>query len=143
MDDVHFRRLERMYEGAACNAAYGPRIEIAEGRAAVRMPVRPEMLQAAGAVHGHVIFKMLDDAAFFAANSVVREVVLLTASLHVEFLRPVAEGELRSEGSVVQAGQQRIVAESTARDAAGREVARGIGTFFRSRVALGPGIGYA
>ena len=88
--DKHFRRLEWMYHAAPTNAYYGPRLEVEKGRSEVRLSVKPDFMHAAGAVHGSVYFKLLDDAAFFAANSVVREVLVLTANFNLHFLRPVS-----------------------------------------------------
>lgn len=61
-DSEHFRRLERMYAGAPMNAGFEPVLTIDEGRAAIAFPVRRHFLHAAGAVHGSVLFKALDDA---------------------------------------------------------------------------------
>ena len=47
------------------------------------------------------------------------------------------------DGRVVQAGRRLFVAESTVRDADGREIGRGSGSFIRSGIALGPDVGYA
>ena len=69
LDDEHFRRLERMYLGAAINEYFGPTVRIGPGTCEVTIPARPDFFHAAGAVHGAVYFKALDDAAFFAANS--------------------------------------------------------------------------
>jgi acyl-coenzyme A thioesterase PaaI-like protein len=65
------------------------------------IPVRPEFFHAAHAVHGSVYFKALDDAAFFAVNSLVTDVFVLTASYNLYLTRPVTEGALRAVGRVV------------------------------------------
>ncbi|WP_222105080.1 hypothetical protein [Denitromonas halophila] len=54
-----------MYLAAPINAFYGPDIAVSEGAARVGMTVLPTMFHGAGAAHGSVVFKMLDDAAFF------------------------------------------------------------------------------
>ena len=74
MSKEHFQKLERMYLGAPINRYFAPRIEISEGQAIVTLPVRDDFHHAAFAVHGAVYFKVLDDAAFFAVNSVVDDV---------------------------------------------------------------------
>jgi acyl-coenzyme A thioesterase PaaI-like protein len=43
-------------------------------------------------------FKLLDDAAFFAVNSVVRDVFVLTVSFNIYLTRPVSAGELKASG---------------------------------------------
>lgn len=141
--EEHHRRLERMYLAARCNDYYLPRIAVAEGVCDVTIPVRPEFFHSGGAVHGSVYFKAMDDAAFFAANSLVEGVLVLTVTFHVSFLRPVSAGELRAHGSVVRATDRILFAESVLSDSAGQAIGRGSGSFLRSRIALGPEIGYA
>ena len=137
----HFRSLQAMYEEAAINRFFHPRIEISEGEAVVRMDVRAEMHHAAHAAHGAVYFKMLDDAAFFAVQSLVTDVFVLTVSFNVHLLAPVSDGEMVSRGRVVHQSKRLFVAESTV-EVAGKTVARGNGTFMRSAVRLDSKVGY-
>ena len=139
----HFRRLERMYAAAPINRYYEPVLRISEARAELTIPVKTDFFHAAGAVHGSVYFKALDDSAFFAANSLVLDVFVLTVSFNVYFTRPVVEGELRATGAVVHRSRNLIVAESVVLDSTGRQVGRGSGSFMRSQIALTPEIGYA
>ena len=81
--DEHHRRLEHMYLSAPANEYFKPEIRIDEGRAEVRLTVRPDFFHAASAVHGSVYFKLLDDATFFAASSLVDDVFVLTASFNI------------------------------------------------------------
>ena len=62
----HWRALEQMYLGAPINAFYQPRIEVSEEKAVIEIDIGHHFFHPAGAVHGSVYFKMLDDAAFFA-----------------------------------------------------------------------------
>jgi uncharacterized protein (TIGR00369 family) len=139
----HHRKLERMYLGAPINRIYRPRIAIRRGECEVWCEARPELHHAAGGVHGSVCFKMLDDAAFFAVASVVDDVFVLTASFHLSLLRPIATGEMRAVGRVVRASPTVSVAEAVLYEPGGKEVARGIGDFARSKIALAPELGYA
>jgi len=141
--EEHFRKLERAYLRAPTNEYYQPSICVAEGEAEIVVPVRPEFFHAAGAIHGSVYFKVLDDAAFFAANSLVSDCLVLTASFNLNLLRPVSAGELRATGRVVSASRRVIVAEADAVGPDGKLAARGTGTFMRSEIPLAPEIGYA
>ena len=134
--------LERMYHNAPINRYFQPLIRISEGVAELDVPVRPDFFHAAHAIHGSVYFKALDDAAFFAVASLVRDVFVLTQSFNVYFTRPVSEGTLIATGRVVHRSKSLFLAESEVRDGEGNQVARGSGSFMRSRVALGPGVGY-
>jgi uncharacterized protein (TIGR00369 family) len=137
----HFRSLERLYVEAPINAFFRPSITVAEGSATVTMPVRTDMHHAAHAAHGAVYFKMLDDAAFFAVQSLATDVFVLTVTFQVHLLAPVAEGEMISTGRVVHQSRRLFVAESTL-EVAGKPVARGNGTFMRSAVRLDEKVGY-
>ena len=142
MNDEHHRKLERMYLGAPINEYYKPTIRVTEGATEIRIQARPDFHHAAKGVHGSVYFKMLDDAAFFAASSLVTEVFLLTANFTTTFLRPVSEGELVAHGSVLSPGARQFLAEARLFDADGRLVGHGIGTFARSKVLLNADVGY-
>ena len=141
-DERHWRRLERLYVSAPTNAYYRPEIRIGDAVCEIEVAARPDMHHAAHAVHGSVYFKLLDDAGFFAANSVVPDVFVLTADFNIHLLRPVAEGVLLAKGRLLHAGARQLLAESQLYDADGQLIAHGVGTYVRSRIALGPDVGY-
>src|SRR5437763_12114499 len=133
----HYRRLERMYHAAPINEYFAPKLRIPEaGVAELRLVIRPDFHHAAGAAHGVVYFKALDDATFFAANSLVEDVFVLTVSFNLYFTRPVSEGEVVARGRVVSRSKRLYVAEGVSEDARGREIARGSGTFMPSTMTL-------
>ena len=142
-NEEHYRKLERMYASAPINDFFQPVMRVSEGQAVVTTQVRRDFFHAANAVHGALYFKMLDDAAFFAVNSLVPDVFVLTVSLNAYLTRPVADGELQAVGRVVHRSRRLYVAESQLTDSAGREIARGSGTFVPSDIPLSPEIGYA
>ena len=141
-EEQHFRKLENMYHGAPCNQYYEPRLTVSRGEAELVIPVREDLYHSARAVHGAAYFKAIDDAAFFAANSLVDDVFVLTTNLNCYLLRPVAEGEIRAIGRVVSQTQSTILAEAVLTDSEGREIGRGTGSFARSRINLDTVPGY-
>jgi uncharacterized protein (TIGR00369 family) len=139
----HFRRLERMYASAPINEFFAPRLQIVDpGVAELRLTIRPDFYHAAHAAHGAVYFKALDDATFFAANSLVEDVFVLTVSFNLYLTRPVSEGEVIATGRVVSRSKRLYIAEGVLVDARGREIARGSGTFMPSTRTLAADIGY-
>jgi uncharacterized protein (TIGR00369 family) len=142
-DEEHFRRLERMYHAAPVTELYGTRLEIGHGQATVTMPVREDFFHAAGALHGSAYFRALDDAAFFAANSVVRDTFVLTVSFTLHLTRPVTGGTLTAKGELVHRSRNLLVAEAQLLNEEGKQVALGTGTFLPRGPKLGPEIGYA
>lgn len=132
-----------MYLGAPVNLSHNVAIEITKGEATIRVAVQDAFFHAAGALHGSVLFKALDDAAYFAVSSLARDEFVVTASFHVHFLRPVKAGTLTARGRVVSRSRRHHVAEAVVTDERGREVARGSGTFVPSGVRLASVPGYA
>ena len=140
----HHRALERLYASAAINRLFPSVIEIPhEGRARIRCTVDPAHFHAAGAVHGTLYFKMLDDAAFYAANTLVTDRFLLTTSFNLHFTKPVRTGEVVAEGRWISGRRRVFVAESRLIDHEGEEIGRGTGTFMRSHIPLSGLPGYA
>jgi len=134
---AHFRALEALYAAAPINDLFVSELAILEpGRARIEFEVKPRLYHAAGAAHGTVYFKMLDDAAFYAANSLVEDMFVLTTAFNIFLTRPVREGRLTAEGRWLSGRRRVLIAESRLIDAEGEEVGRGTGTFMRSRIEL-------
>lgn len=135
-DAAHYRALETMYLAAPINRIYEPTLVVAEGHSEIGMEVSEKFFHAAGATHGAVYFKMLDDAAFFAANSLESEFFLLTLSFTTYFTRPILSGRIRSVGSVATRTGRQFIAESVIYDSHGQEVGRGNGIFVKGKHPL-------
>ena len=138
----HYRKLERMYLRAPINDYFRPQITIGQGQAEIIVPVRRDFFHAADAVHGSLYFKCLDDAAFFAVQSLVEDAFVLTVSFNIYLTRPISAGEMRAVGQVAHQSRRLIIAESTLRDSEDQEIARGSGSFMLSSVRLSTEIGY-
>jgi uncharacterized protein (TIGR00369 family) len=141
MSKSHYRNLEQMYLSAPINEFYSPSIEISDGQAIVEFVVREDFFHAADSIHGSIYFKALDDAAFFAVNSVVLDFFVLTVSFNIYIIKPVSSGVLRAEGRLVSGTSRHFVGESFL-SVDGIEVARGSGTFLRSKIELSKTAGY-
>jgi uncharacterized protein (TIGR00369 family) len=140
----HHRALERLYRSAPVNTLFASELAIeGEGRARISFDITEDVFHAAGAAHGTVYFKMLDDAAFYAANTLVTDRFLLTTSFNLHFTKPVRTGRVVAEGRWISGRRRVFVAESRLVDAEGDEIGRGTGTFMRSRIALSGLPGYA
>ncbi|MCP5395707.1 MAG: PaaI family thioesterase [Sphingomonadaceae bacterium] len=141
---LHFRALERLYAAAPINRTFNSTLEIPDtGIARIRFAIDEAIYHAGGAAHGTIYFKMLDDAAFYAANTLVTDRFLLTTSFNLHFTKPVKSGEVVAEGRWVSGRRRVFVAEARLVDAEGDEIGRGTGTFMRSRIPLSGLPGYA
>lgn len=138
----HWRALESMYQAAPINSIYQPTMTVSEGEARIEIDITEQLHHSAGAVHGSVYFKMLDDAAFFAANSLEPDFFVLTNSFTTYLTRPVSEGKLISVGTVVNQNKSQFIADSVVYDSKGNEIGRGNGIFVRSKMPLEKAMGY-
>jgi acyl-coenzyme A thioesterase PaaI-like protein len=140
---AHFRALEALYRSAPINGLFRSDIEISEpGVARIAFPVEPSAFHAAAAAHGTLYFKMMDDAAFYACNSLVSDRFLLTTAFNLVFTRPLKEGVAVAEGRWISGRRRVFVGEARLVMADGEEAARGTGTFMRSHIALSGLAGY-
>lgn len=138
----HYRKLEKMYASAPCNEYYSPILTVSNGTAELVIAIREDFFHSAGSVHGSVYFKALDDAAFFAANSLVEDVLVLTVDFNIHLSRPVSRGKIKATGKVISASGNLLIAESLLLDSERREIARGSGSFVRSKIKLSSDVGY-
>jgi len=140
---LHWRALEGLYASAPINDKFRSTLEIpGEGLSRITFRVEPDCFHAAGAAHGTIYFKMLDDAAFYAANTLVTDRFLLTTSFNLHLSKPLRGGTVVAEGRWVSGRRRVLVAEARLVDEEGEEVGRGTGTFMRSRIPLSSLPGY-
>ncbi len=105
--------------------------EASEGRVAIRVALQTSQLNADGILHGGVLPAIADGAMGNALRTLYGSTAqVLTAEVHLHYLRPVVGGALLADGRVVQSGRRLSFAEVEIRDeASGRPVARGSGVF--------------
>ncbi len=140
----HYRKLERMYLAANMNTQLyeTTEIRIDDEVAEIKLTIDAKYFHALGAIHGSVYFKLLDDAAFFAVSSNVKDAFVLTTSYNINITRPVSKGVITATGKLKFKSRNLFVAESSLVDEKGREIAFGTGNFAKSSIPLTEEIGY-
>ena len=142
-EQAHYRRLEALYRSAPINGLFESQLAIiGPGQSELTFDVDGDSFHAAGAAHGALYFKMLDDAAFYAANSLISDRFLLTTAFNLHFTAPMREGPARAEGRWISGRRRVLVAEARIIDSDGEECGRGTGTFLRSHIPLTGLAGY-
>lgn len=142
--ELHYRALERLYASAPINELFPSKLSVTgPGTARIAFEVDERVHHAAGAAHGTIYFKMLDDAAFYAANSLVSDRFLLTTGFTLHFTAPIKAGKVVAEGRWISGKRRVFIAEAHLMNEEGVEIGRGTGTFMRSRIALAGLPGYA
>ena len=138
MKAAHYEKLRKMYLEANINTQIFDTTEcvIEHKKSTISLTISEKYFHALGAIHGAVYFKLLDDAAFFAVNSIVEDVFVLTTSFNSYIVRPVSSGKITAIGEVRFISKNLFIAESTLYNQDGKEIAFGTGHFAKSKVQL-------
>jgi uncharacterized protein (TIGR00369 family) len=138
MNYAHYQLLEKVFLNAKINTRIfdSTTIQVSEGRAEITLQVIDDYFHGMDAMHGAVYFKLLDDAAFFAANSIVQDVLLLTTSFQIQFYRQVTKGEIKAVGELLHQSRNLFSAKAKLYDQRGKILGEGNGQFARSQIAL-------
>lgn len=144
MDNIHFTKLKNMYLSGLINQELynSVQIEVTAEKAEISMQIEPKYFHAGNSLHGSVYFKMLDDAAYFAVNSIVIDSFVYTTSFTIQILRPVKTGKIKAIGELKFKSKNLFIADAILYDEKNREIARGTGNFMKSSIPLNETIGY-
>ncbi|MCK4848876.1 MAG: PaaI family thioesterase [Candidatus Heimdallarchaeota archaeon] len=108
----------------------------------ISLKIEKKFHHAASSVHGSVYWKLLDDSAYFAVNSIVEDVFVLTANFTIYLLSPISSGTIIAKGNLVSSTKSQFIAESVIVNDLGEQIARGSGVYIRSKLKLTPKMGY-
>ncbi len=137
MSNKHYSRLEKMFGMAPIqDMLVDGKMHVEEGKSTYSLSISSAYFHAAEALHGAVYFKLLDDAAYFAAASTEPTYFLLTKSYTIHFKRPVEEDTLTAFGELIEKRDGQLIAKSRIVNSQGKEVAHGEGVFVRSKKLL-------
>lgn len=93
------------------------------GYAEVELPVRPELLQVQGVVHGGAISALADSAAAAAFRLIAPDEPISTIELTVTYIAPVKEGRLVARAEILSARRRIFVADVRITDGDGSLIA--------------------
>lgn len=97
----------------------------------MRMPFKPELLQAGGFVHGGAIASLLDAVLVPAVGAVLEPGIgFSTVDLHVQYIGAVQDEDLVAEGWITRRGRSTVFCESEAfAVGSGRRIAKSVLTY--------------
>ena len=119
--NVPVERLERI-ERAMAQVPYaqllGIQVErLSPGEAKLSLPIRHELMQNHGVVHGGAIASIIDSATAFAILTLLEpDERVTTVDLTVNYLRPATKGNLFATARVVRQGRRLIALSAEATD---------------------------
>ena len=105
-------------------------VQLGEGYAQFKMPVKPEFLQGAGSMQGGLIVALADEAIAHAMMTQLKpDEGLTTIELKSNFLSGVSQGELIAEATVFKKGRSLMIGDGLVTDNKGKKICRVCATF--------------
>ncbi|UOQ94596.1 PaaI family thioesterase [Halobacillus shinanisalinarum] len=99
-----------------------------EGNVFLKLPIKEQLLNVNGTLHGGVHATMLDLILGMAIRSTTKT-RCTTINLNVNYLAPSSGGEVFARGRILQQGYRTVTAEGELYDHEEKMLAKGIGTF--------------
>ena len=104
-------------------------VQFGEGKSKIKMRVDERYHNPMGTLHGGIMTDLADASMGVALMSLLNnEESFTTLELKINFLRPVYDGEISAEATVVHKGRTVALVESIVRSEEGKEVARATAT---------------
>ena len=105
-------------------------IEISEGKAIMKLPMRDELRQPYGLLHGGATASLIDTATAFAVVAAIgQEEKATTVDLTIHYLRPVIDEAIVCEAKVVRAGKRLLTVSAEVHNESGKLIATALSTY--------------
>ncbi len=106
-------------------------LQVEEGKCQLRLPIKAELKNLFGMLHGGVIASLLDSTCSIAAGSLCGPgEIAVTLDQTVNYISNLKEGTLLAEGTAIYKGRNTAIARAEVRDQQGNLVAYGTATIF-------------
>ncbi|WP_338473365.1 PaaI family thioesterase (plasmid) [Niallia sp. XMNu-256] len=121
--------IREKFEGSSFFSLIGFEVVHYEEESAVlKLKMKEELLNVNGRLHGGIHATMLDTALGMVIRSVTKMNVV-TTNLNIHYLAGVSGTEIYAEAKILQIGYKTAFAEGEIKDADGKVIAKGVGTF--------------
>ncbi len=105
-------------------------VEARAGYAKFRLPFRKELTQPFGVMHGGAFATIADSAVAIALWGLVgTDKSFTTIEMKINFIAPVASGEVIAEGNIIHCGRRTAIGDVTLKDQDGRLVGKCLATY--------------
>ena len=132
----HYGRLERMHSKSPINNQLSSKIKISQGQVELKLKVTKDMKNGLNQIHNAYIFMALESVAFFAANSLIEDVLVFTKSFEIIFSKPASGGELIAKGIFMEKSMGNYIISAELYDPGNKLIAKAKGIFRRSKNLL-------
>lgn len=127
------QRLEHAIASVPYAALLGIKlVRATAGEASLSLPIRHELTQNQGVVHGGAIASLLDTATAFSILTLLApEERVTTVDLTISYLRPVTKGLVTAHARVLRQGRRLFSVTADATDLDGTLIATALSTYIK------------
>jgi uncharacterized protein (TIGR00369 family) len=129
--DVDFEALRKNANQIPMYKLIGMQVvEARPGYSKFRLPFRKELTQPMGVMHGGAFAAVADSAVAIALWGLVgMDKIFTTIEMKINFIAPVASGEIIAEGNIVHCGRTTAIGDVTLKNEKGRLVGKALATY--------------
>jgi uncharacterized protein (TIGR00369 family) len=127
------RRIQKSLSSVPYIKLLGIELEhVGRGTATLVMPVRKDLTQNHGVVHGGAVASLIDSATAFAIIPLLAaKERVTTVDLTITYLRPVSSGKMKAVAKVIRAGRRLIAVSAEVFDSEGTLTATALSTYIK------------
>ena len=126
-------QLRRAMEAVPYAQLLGIQLEsLAPGEATLTLPLRPDLRQNHGVIHGGATASLIDSATAFAILTLLEpDERVTTVDLAISYLRPAREGQMRAAARVLRHGHRLLTVSAEVTDIGGTLLATALSTYIK------------
>ena len=132
----HYDGLERMHSKSTTNKTLNSKIKISQGEAELNINTNIAMHNAIKEIHNAYYFMALETASFYAANSLIEDVLVFTKTFEMIFSKQTTSDKLIAKGKFNEKSMGNYIITAELYDNKNNLIAKGKGTFRRSQNLL-------
>jgi uncharacterized protein (TIGR00369 family) len=130
---AQLRRIQKTIETVPFARLLGIELDdVSRGAATLGLPLRKELMQNRGLVHGGAIASLIDTATAFAIISLLAPgEKVSTVDLAISYLRPLTHGRITAAAKVVRGGRRLFVVSANVFDGDGKLATTALSTYIK------------
>lgn len=132
----HYEGLERLHLKSVTNNTLKSNIKISQGEAELTFNSNKLMHNALKEIHNAYYFMALETVSFYAANSLIEDVLLFTKSFEITFSKKTTSDKFIAKGKFNEKSMGNYIITAELYDFKDNIIAKGKGIFRRSKNLL-------
>lgn len=132
----HYKKLENLFLKSSINEILDAKIKITEGATEIHLTKKEFMHNEIEPIHSAYIFMVLESSAFFAANSLIEDVSIVSKSFEILYVRNLESKIYTAKAKFLEKSMGNYIISSELYDEKGNLITKAKGVYRRSKKSL-------